>query len=100
VDRGDVPPIAERVYSLGENNRVHTIVTGLGRYDGVESLQDGRLVVASWSDSTVQIVGRDGKAHRLISNVWQPADLGWDPTRKRILVPTVLQGRVDIWELQ
>jgi hypothetical protein len=92
-------PSQSELYSLGANNRKRTIVSGLGRYDGVESLQDGRIVLTSWSDSTIQMV-EDGKAERIINNVWQPADLGVDTRRHRLAIPLVLQGRVEIWELR
>lgn len=91
-------PSQSELYSIAANNRKHTIVSGLGRYDGVESLHDGRVVLTSWSDSTVQIV-EDGKPVRIINNVWQAADLGIDTRRNRVAVPLVLQGRVEIWEL-
>jgi hypothetical protein len=91
-------PSQSELYALGANNQKQTLVRGLGRYDGVESLQDGRVVLTSWSDSSVQIV-QNGKPFRIINNVWQPADLGVDTRRNRVAVPAVLQGRVDIWEL-
>lgn len=64
----------------------------------MERLDDGRLVVTSWSDSSVHVFtgGRDA---RVIRDVWQPADLGVDTRRGRIAVPLVLQGRVEIWEI-
>jgi sugar lactone lactonase YvrE len=92
-------PSQSELYTIAANNRKHTISTGLGRFDGVESLQDGRVVVTSWSDSTVRMV-ENGKVVRLINNLWQPADLGYDTRRKRLAIPLVLQGRVDVWEIQ
>ncbi len=91
-------PSQSELYTLTANNRKQTLISGIGRYDGVESLQDGRLVLTSWPDSSVQII-QNGRAMRIINNIWQPADLGLDTKRNRIAVPAVLQGRVEIWEL-
>jgi sugar lactone lactonase YvrE len=91
-------PSQSELYSIGPNNKKNVMVTGLGRYDGVESLHDGRIVLTSWSDSSVQMV-QGGKTHRIINNVWQPADLGVDTRRNRLAIPLVLQGRVEIYQL-
>jgi hypothetical protein len=91
-------PAQSELYSIGPNNQKQTILSGLGRFDGVESLQDGRVLLTSWSDSTLQIV-RNGKAERLVNDLWQPADLGVDTRRNRVAIPLALQGRVEIWQL-
>jgi hypothetical protein len=91
-------PAQSELYTLGSGNQKRTLFRGLGRMDGVESLQDGRYVFTSWSDYSVQLL-ENGRSTRIVNNVWQPADLGYDSKRNRIMVPTVLQGRVDIWEL-
>jgi sugar lactone lactonase YvrE len=91
-------PSQSELYSLGANNQKNVMITGLGRFDGVESLHDGRIVLTSWADSSVQMV-QDGKTHRIINDVWQPADLGLDTRRNRLAIPLVLQGRVEIYQL-
>jgi sugar lactone lactonase YvrE len=91
-------PSSSELYLLGMDRRKQTLITGLGRFDGVVSLHDGRYILTSWSDSSVQMV-QNGRTWRIIDDVWQGADLGFDTKRNRIAVPQVLQGRVDIWQL-
>ncbi|HEX8211531.1 MAG TPA: SMP-30/gluconolactonase/LRE family protein [Longimicrobium sp.] len=90
-------PFRSEVYTLGQGTRT-TIAIGTGRFDGVEALSDGRLLVTSWSDSSLHVFS--GKTEqRVIRGIWQPADLGVDTRRQRVAIPLVLQGRVEIWEI-
>jgi hypothetical protein len=74
------------------------LATGKGRFDGIERLPDGRLLVTAWSDSSLHLI--DGADDRLIvRNIWQPADLGVDTKRMRAAIPLVLQGRVELYDL-
>ncbi|MGH7622405.1 MAG: SMP-30/gluconolactonase/LRE family protein [Gemmatimonadaceae bacterium] len=67
---------------------------GAGRYDGVEILADRRLIVTSWTDSTVTI--RDGNVRTTIRQLPSPADIGIDTRRMHIAVPLLTKDRVDI----
>ncbi|HEX2205641.1 MAG TPA: SMP-30/gluconolactonase/LRE family protein [Longimicrobium sp.] len=92
-------PFRSEVYALGPRPGERTVLArGLGKFDGVERLPDGRLLVTAWSDSSVHVF-EDGRDTRLIRGLWQPADLGVDTRRMRVAVPLVLQGRVEIWAL-
>ena len=75
-----------------------TLATGLGRFDGVELLPDGRLLVTAWNDSSLHLIGRRGSA-RIIRNLWQPADLGLDTRRTRVAIPVGARDRVELWAL-
>lgn len=98
-------PFASEVYAVqpgqnvppGEAGRT-VLARGLGRFDGVERLTDGRLLVTCWTDSSLHVIG-GGRDERIIRDLWQPADLGVDTRRQRVAIPLVLQGRVEIWEL-
>ena len=92
-------PFGSEVYALrpGEVGRT-VLARGPGRFDGVERLDDGRLLVTCWADSSLHLL-RDGRRERVIRGLWQPADLGVDTRRGRVVIPLVLQGRVEIWEL-
>ena len=74
------------------------LAAGLGKFDGVERLADGRLLVTAWSDSSLHVfTGKE--SHRVIRDLWQPADLGVDTRRGRVAIPLVLQGRMEVWEI-
>ena len=70
-----------------------------GRYDGVEMLGDGRILVASQADSSLLIVDR-GQQRRVARTVGAPADIGLDRKRQRAAVPYIALDRVDIFQLQ
>ncbi len=98
-------PFRSEVYALapdspaprGQEPRT-VLLRGLGKFDGVERLADGRLLVTCWADSSLHLV-TGTTSQRIIRDLWQPADLGVDTRRNRVAIPLVLQGRVEIWEL-
>lgn len=92
-------PFRSEVYAIRPGDSVRTILArGTGKFDGVERLADGRLLVTSWTDSAVIVV--DGaRTQRVVRGLWQPADLGVDTRRGHVAVPLVLQGRVEIWTI-
>ena len=98
-------PFRSEVYALppessaprGQEPRT-VMLRGLGKFDGVERLPDGRLLVTCWSDSSLHLV-TGSTSQRIIRDLWQPADLGVDTRRNHVAIPLVLQGRVEIWEL-
>jgi sugar lactone lactonase YvrE len=67
---------------------------GAGQYDGVEILADRRLIITSWTDSTVTI--RDGNIRTAIRDLPSPADIGIDTRRMHVAVPLLTKDRVDI----
>ena len=69
---------------------------GPGRYDGVEILDDGRIVFTSWADSAVHVFA-NGAMDTLVRGVASPADLGVDTKRRRLLVPRLNAGVVSLW---
>lgn len=92
-------PFASEVYAMKPGETAKTVLgRGLGKFDGVERLDDGRLLVTSWSDSSVHVF-QGGRSEKIIRDLWQPADLGVDTRRQRVAIPLVLQGRVEIWQI-
>lgn len=92
-------PFKGDVYGLvpGQNARA-VMASGKGKFDGVVSLGDGRLLVTSWTDSTVTLV-QNGRTRPIIRELPNPADLGLDTRRHRIMVPLGVMGRVEVWQL-
>ncbi|RMH12007.1 MAG: hypothetical protein D6701_14140 [Gemmatimonadetes bacterium] len=65
------------------------------RLDGVVLLDDGSYLVSSWDHEAVLRVHADGAVDTVLAGVPRAADIGLDPTRRRVLVPTfdnVLHG--------
>jgi sugar lactone lactonase YvrE len=78
--------------------RPEPIARGRGRYDGIEVLPGGRILVAGWNDSTVsEIVG--WKLRPLIRGVPAPADIGVAPEGGVVAIPILREDRVELWRL-
>lgn len=92
-------PFHSHLFALHDGDTTRTVLdSGRGRWDGVEALADGRILVSSWTDSTVHLLS-GGHDERLIRNVPVPADIGVDTKRGLVLVPLVIFGRVELWRL-
>ena len=78
--------------------RAESVARGAGRYDGIEVLPGGRVVVSGWNDSTISEM--KGKEIRpLIRNVPAAADIGVDPVAGVVAVPILGDDRVELWRL-
>jgi hypothetical protein len=81
----------------GDKN-VEPIGTGPGQQDGVVFLPDGRLLVTSWTDSSLFVLD-DGQVRRVATKVPSPADIDINPRDSRVAVPLLMENRVEFWEL-
>ncbi|HSM60225.1 MAG TPA: hypothetical protein VK849_05485 [Longimicrobiales bacterium] len=70
-----------------EGSREQLMETSGLQLDGVVALPDGRLLLSSWADSCVYSMGADGTTACVVEGVEAPADIGFDRTRNRVLVP-------------
>jgi sugar lactone lactonase YvrE len=88
-----------RVYAIRQGDTARTMLAkGMGRFDGIELLPGGRMLVTAWSDSSVHLF--DGQRDvKIVRDLWQPADLGFDTRRNRIAVPVGVRDRVELWSL-
>lgn len=68
------------------------------RYDGVEFVGDGRLLVASQADSSLHLFTPSG-GRVFLRLPGRPADIGIDTQRRRVAVPYVARDQVEIWQL-
>ena len=74
------------------------LMTGPGGHDGVEMLGGGRMLVSSWADSAVHLY--TGESRRaVVSGKPNPADIGWDSRRNRVLIPLFSDNTVEIWSI-
>ncbi|MGH7481258.1 MAG: hypothetical protein ACRELV_03825, partial [Longimicrobiales bacterium] len=69
-----------------------------GRYDGVELLADGAILVASQADSTLHLF-RAGRGAPIVRLPGRPADIGLDTRRGRVAVPYIALDRVDVFDV-
>lgn len=74
--------------------RTERFVTPAAHQDGVVLLPDGALLVSSQDAQEVWHLDPDGTITTLIEDLVGPADIGWDPTRERVLVPQLSEGTV------
>jgi hypothetical protein len=72
--------------------------SGGSKFDGVEVLSGGRVLVASQGDSSLHLF-TGGTGHPIIRTGGAPADIAVDTKRNRVAVPFVDRNLVEIWQL-
>jgi len=92
-------PFQSRLFAFANGDTTRSVLdSGHGKWDGVEALADGRILLSSWTDSTVHMIS-DGHDERLVRNVPAPADIGVDTKRGLVLVPLGVMSRVELWTI-
>lgn len=76
----------KKLYSWTPGRNPTPIATGPGRFDGVEALGDGRILVTSWADSSLMVL-RGDSLRPAVTNLPEPADIGIDSKRQRMAIP-------------
>ncbi len=71
---------------------------GGSKYDGVEILSGGRILVSSQGDSSIHVY-TGGTGRRIIHTGGAPADIAVDTKRNRVAVPFVDRNLIEIWQL-
>jgi sugar lactone lactonase YvrE len=93
-------PYQGSIYALSrEGGAPRLIARGPARFDGVEILDDGSIVATNWHDHSLHLI-RGDRHLRIAGGLQQPADLGLDTRRNRLLVPSVILGRVEVYQLK
>jgi hypothetical protein len=80
------------------DTKVESIGSGPGQQDGVVFLPDGRLLVTSWTDSSLFVLD-NGQVRKVAAKVPSPADIDINPRDSRVAVPLLRENRVEFWEL-
>ena len=92
-------PFHSRLFTLHDGDTARAVLdSGHGKWDGVEALADGRILLSSWTDSSVHLIS-GGHDERLVRNVPAPADIGVDTKRGLVLVPLGVFSRVELWTI-
>jgi sugar lactone lactonase YvrE len=89
---------AVSAWKAGDSTVTPIATGGPGSYDGVEVLSDGRILVTSWADSSVQVIA-NGSFRKVVGNVEAPADIGVDTKRNVLAVPRFNAGRVEYFSI-
>lgn len=88
------------VYRLSaDGDRTDVMPASQRQLDGIEMLPDGGFAMSSWGDQCVYRIGGDGTVTKPLSGIEAPADLGYDATRNRLLVPLFNANQVIIHPL-
>ena len=92
-------PFHSRLFAFHDGDTTRAVLdSGQGKWDGVEALADGRILLSSWTDSSVHLVA-GGHDERLVRNVPAPADIGVDTKRHLVLIPLGVFSRVELWTI-
>jgi sugar lactone lactonase YvrE len=88
-----------RAWTPGTTSLVDVSTSPAGaRFDGIEVLSGGRLLVSSQADTSIHLF--EGATGRSIFKVGgPPADIGVDTRRNRVAVPIVALNRVELYQL-
>ena len=87
-----------RAWTPGSDAMVAVGTSSGGRFDGVEPLGGGRLLVASQADTSLHLF-ENGRGRAIIRTGGRPADIAVDTRRNRVAVPIVALNRVEIFQL-
>jgi hypothetical protein len=95
-----LPFATKSIVTVGSDGKTQNLVTGVGQFDGIEQVKDGRWLVSSWADSSIYAIpAGGGTPTRLITGIAAPADIGYDSKRNRLLVPMFMGNAVAIFQL-
>jgi hypothetical protein len=106
LDRGRllVATAAGEIYSVdAKGERAPFAKLPTGGLDGLLTTPGQRLLVSSWAGSTVYISkpppSPPGEFEPFITDLRSPADLGYDPKRRQLIVPLLEENALYIQEL-
>ena len=71
-----------------------------GRLDGIVVTREGRYLISSWQARAVFGLSGGVRYDTVVADVDTPADIGYDATRDRLLIPLLGSDRVDIRPLR
>jgi hypothetical protein len=89
---------AVRAWTPGTTTLSDVGTSSGAKFDGIEVLPGGRMLVSSQADSSIHLFA-NGVGRAIIHAGGPPADIGVDTRRNRVAVPIVSMNRVEIWAL-
>jgi sugar lactone lactonase YvrE len=102
-----VASLAGQLYRVDPKGQRQAVVALPGSgLDGLVQTGSGSLIVSSWETSTVYVAkaplaspAPPGAFEPLITELETPGDLGYDPTRRQLMVPLFQQNAVYIQQI-
>lgn len=86
-----------RVFGVtGMNEKQEMLAVEGAQFDGIEVLDDGRILLSNWTTSCVHLLDTDGTLTCAMPDLDAPADIGFDATRGHVLVPLFNANEVRI----
>lgn len=77
-----------KIYSVSAQGvQGDAIDTPAAELDGIVPLGDGRVLISSWAGSSVYVGLPEGPFEPLVSDLKNPADIGFDTKRSAVLIP-------------
>lgn len=88
-----------RIDKDGKRTDEHPLPDNATGLDGLVALEDGTMLVSSWSARAI-LYGRPGEVFMpLFEDLQSPADIGYDADRKRLLIPLMEENAVMLRDL-
>ena len=84
---------------VGEKGPMAPVKLPTAQLDGLVRTPDGRWLISSWAGRCVYELAPNGTATVVVAEVDTPADIGFDGTRMRILIPSFSSDRVIVRRL-
>jgi sugar lactone lactonase YvrE len=78
------------------SKELRSIGSGPGQLDGVEPLDDGRILISSWADSSLFVLDK-GRNTKVAEGIASPADIGVKD--KVVAVPQLMENKLQLLEL-
>ncbi len=103
VNDGLLMAIGGKLLKLDAKKNVTTLAEGMdASTDGIEEIRPGEYLVSCWS-GVVYHVKSDGSKHTLLDtrqDKTNSADIGYDPVKKIVYVPTFMKNNVTAYQLK
>lgn len=80
----------------GMNEKNEILAMDGAQLDGIEVLDDGRILVSNWATSCVHLLDTEGTLTCAMPDLDAPADIGFDAQRGQVLVPLFNENEVRI----
>jgi hypothetical protein len=97
----DLYVLSKDVYKVGADKKLNSVGTMEMGGDGIEPVGNGDFILSTWG-GVVYYMGKDGKMETLLDTRAQKkntADIGYDPAKRIIYIPTFMAKSVAAYQL-